>query len=51
MTALIYKKFYFKLTQPVDHISAQKTCCTEHCRRYSTGGGAPSFPFGDDGMV
>lgn len=42
---------FFKLTQPIDHISTQKTSGTKHSCRYSTGGRASSFPFGDDSMV
>ena len=41
----------FKLTQPIDHISTQKTGGTKHCCSYSTGGGASSFPSGDNSMV
>lgn len=43
--------YVFKLTQPIDNISTQETSGTKHCGSDSTGGGAPSFPFGDDGIV
>lgn len=46
-----YLNYIFQLTQPVDDVSTQKACSTKHCCRYSTGGGASSFTFGDDSMV